>query len=393
MKDKTIEFYPIYADAMFKEIFGTEKNKKFTADLLESYFKLESGTLKDIEIINSVELDRETVFKRQYELDVKVKLPDGTLVNIEMQKVYNSFAEKKNFTYLTKMYSNQLDKNEDMSKVKKTISINFVKDLQIHKSDKVIQEFCMTNKENQEDKMLEDVFKMDIVNVDQVCEYLENEKLVKWIKFIRPDSLEELRRTKELSPIIKEAEEWSEKFMSKGYIQDLTIQESYFRAIKAEEERERLKYETERKEYETERKEYEVEKQKYKVEKQEYEAEKQEYEAEKQEFEAEKQKYKTEKQKYEVEKQEFEQMKREDALNRQEDEIKRSELNQRESNLNKIISQSYNEGIKEEKNEIARNLLLNTDNTLEVISSCTGLTLCRLKKLSKELGISTKKLN
>ena len=160
-----------------------------------------------------------------------------------MQTIYNTIAEKKSFTYLAKLFSSQLEKNEDFRKIKSTISINFVKNLQIHKNKSGIQDFYMTNKQYNKDIMLKNLFKMTIIDVDCNCEYFKNSEFTKWIKFIRAENLKELKETISLSPLIKEAVERSLLFMNTEYVQDLALQEKFERWQKEEEERQKAKEE------------------------------------------------------------------------------------------------------------------------------------------------------
>lgn len=125
MLEEKFKFYSVSENRMFKLFFGTKMNIEFLQDLLEAYFDLKEGSLKEIEILNPIIIG-ENIMKRNYELDVKVKLPDGTLIDIEMQNSYDNTAEKKSLIYLSKIFSEQLYKNEDINNVR-CFKFNFYK--------------------------------------------------------------------------------------------------------------------------------------------------------------------------------------------------------------------------------------------------------------------------
>ena len=63
---KQEEFTQLYSDVLFKIMFGTERNKMFAQDFLESYLNLEQGSLKGLKILNSFSLDKETIMPNRY---------------------------------------------------------------------------------------------------------------------------------------------------------------------------------------------------------------------------------------------------------------------------------------------------------------------------------------
>ncbi len=153
-------------DLMFKYIFGTTENKKFTADLLETFFNLESGTLKDIEITNSVVLDRKMLDARKFELDILVRLPDGSNINIEMQNYNDINSEIKNTLYIMGKFKDDLKPKVKYSKISKATQIDFLKKDKLHKSNQVIKRYGIINKEDINDIILKDYFEIIIVDVD-----------------------------------------------------------------------------------------------------------------------------------------------------------------------------------------------------------------------------------
>ena len=111
--------YPLYMDLQAKNLFGTERNVIFTEDLLEKYFDYDKGTLRGCEITNSVVINSEVLHGKKIEMDIKVKLPDKSMVNLEFYSVYDKASEAKSFIYITKMFGGQLKSGEEYDKIKR----------------------------------------------------------------------------------------------------------------------------------------------------------------------------------------------------------------------------------------------------------------------------------
>ena len=110
-------------DAIFKNIFGKEKNKKILEDFLESILE---EKVKVIRIEKSSELPTESAYLKDSTLDIKAILEGGEIVNIEMQNSWYSHYNKRVTYYLSKLISSQIEKGEDYEKINNVISINIL---------------------------------------------------------------------------------------------------------------------------------------------------------------------------------------------------------------------------------------------------------------------------
>jgi len=275
------EYLFLENDLMFKNTFGTEENKKLTIDMLEKLFNYEKGTLKDAKIDNSIVLDKETVKEKKFELDIVVETLEEK-INIEMQRVLDKTSEIKNFMYVTRMFSGELKRGEKYRNMKKITQVEFSKERQIHKNNGIISEYCMCNKDNPEDRMLEREFRVIKIDLDAKSE--EENGFELWRKFIGSTDERELEELAAREPILREAKEAMESFMEKEYVQDYTMEREYI-----------------------------------------------------------------------------------------------------EARIEEAKDRGHTEGIEASRKEIAKNLLKNTDNSIEVISSCTGLTLEEINKIKEEI--------
>lgn len=230
---ENFEFLPIYRDLMFKNLFGTEKNKKFTIDMLEKLFCLEKGSLNGSIIKNSVNLDKETVLNKKFELDIIVETPNKDILNLEMQCIYNKDAKIKNFMYVTGLFYSQLKTSENYKETKKVTGINFIKSINTLEENKNIQTYVMTNVDNPNDKMLPELFNVIVINVDHNCEIFYNKTkndFEGWRLFIGADTIEELEKISKTDPVLKEAYKESIRFMNNEYAQDYSLQEKLIRS-------------------------------------------------------------------------------------------------------------------------------------------------------------------
>lgn len=104
------------SDIIFKEIFGTEKNIRFTELLLETLKNMLHGSLKDkVTILNSSPLNKTNIQNKSVSADILVSIP-GEVINIE---VYGRFDEE-NFTkskvYFFRLYATDLPVGEEYAK-------------------------------------------------------------------------------------------------------------------------------------------------------------------------------------------------------------------------------------------------------------------------------------
>ena len=219
---KKTEFLPLYKDLMFKEFFGTTKYIDLTTYLLETIFKLNPGSLKGSQITNSVTLDKETVINKGFELDIKVKTPNGEIYDIEMQTIYDKDAEIKNVMYITKLFSGQLESGELYSKIKPITLINLVKENKQHKREEIISKYVMTNVKDIEDTILEEYLTIYIVDIakEVKIEYNEDNKFEELRKFINASSYEEAKEITKGNNLLRKVLEEMVIFMGNEYIQD-----------------------------------------------------------------------------------------------------------------------------------------------------------------------------
>ena len=198
-------------DYVFKKIFGKIGNENITKNFLNSILetKIESVNLEGNTILEKDLLDDKIGI-----LDIKAKLDNEILCDIEMQVLNYKDIDKRIMFYWSKLYSSSIKSGQNYNSLKKTISIliaNFeMKNLTT--IPKGHTEWKIREK-NFPQIVLTNVFELHIIELPKIRRQLkkmnlveEEKELLKWIKFlINPKGLgesemgenEALKRAKE----------------------------------------------------------------------------------------------------------------------------------------------------------------------------------------------------
>ena len=182
-------------DICFKYIFSKEIILK---DFLNSFFLYIGKKERVVSVKSNTEME---LFGRKYKHkvfygDILVFTNAESILSIEM---YNHFGREefnKSVSYLTRIFSSQLERGENYQKVKKTIGINLMKGNYNLNNFYLVNDYGFINKLNYggiKDECLE----MYLIRLDLVWEKVyndNNKRFIKWLKFINVESLEEMRK-------------------------------------------------------------------------------------------------------------------------------------------------------------------------------------------------------
>ncbi|MFJ6209546.1 Rpn family recombination-promoting nuclease/putative transposase [Lysinibacillus sp. NPDC092081] len=118
------KFFDLKVDFAFKQLFGSEKNKKITIVFLNAVLKLTGrDTIKEVTFIQQ-ELGGEYQDDKQSRLDILVKTQNGDFINVEIQLSNQQDMTKRTLYYWAKMYESQLVRGMGYSELRPTITIN-----------------------------------------------------------------------------------------------------------------------------------------------------------------------------------------------------------------------------------------------------------------------------
>lgn len=224
-------------DLIFKYLFGINENKKFTIYLLETIFNLPHGTIKYINIINSIKFTPNKLYNKKLELDVYIEIPSLNLnVIIEMQDTLNNSTLKKAYTYLSssvpeifKSGEKSFDKHPDVMLI--ILANKFSKDLKDY-DDIYIHKGIRKGK-----TILNDLSKIEIIDLakyDVNCyNWSVEESVLSFIRVNNKDDMKKLLESVEENEIIKEMNAKMKGFKNKKYVQKYWIEEVMRRTEKS----------------------------------------------------------------------------------------------------------------------------------------------------------------
>ncbi len=157
-------------DPLFKKMFGDINYTNKAAALVSIVLNIPYSDIKDnVDIINNEKL-RKNRSDKQQERDVLLRIElhsEHHFINLEANLFgYNQELINRNTSYLSDIYSGQLDESEDYSLLKPVIQINFNKPIKKISSSNLYKPIDIYLLRNEEGNVLTDIIK--IINVDIV---------------------------------------------------------------------------------------------------------------------------------------------------------------------------------------------------------------------------------
>ena len=195
-------------DYAFKRVFGVEENKDVLQDLLKCILDIQPEDITGLELLDK-ELHKDLISDKTGVLDVKLRLKNNTIIDIEIQNRWNSEFVQRTIFYWAKMYTENLKTSEVYTKLPKCITINIVGegfDLNnlIHSEYNVIEKHI--------NDRLSDELEIHFLNLAKVKEQQESfeqdekkKKLYNWLKFIKTDNPEVRKMLAESSEMMAKA--------------------------------------------------------------------------------------------------------------------------------------------------------------------------------------------
>ena len=192
-------------DYAFKRLLGVEENKGILQDFLECVLDLKTEEIAGLELLDK-ELKKEQAEDRTGILDIQVRLTNGMLLDVEIQRSWSKLFPKRSFAYLTKMYSSSLKAGKSFSYSNKCVGINII-EKGFNLSDKIHSVASFRIEDT--DIVVADTIKMHFLNLEKVkglpiCEGgTKEEHLINWMKIIDAENKEDRAMLARTSPIFK----------------------------------------------------------------------------------------------------------------------------------------------------------------------------------------------
>ena len=195
-------------DYAFKRVFGVEENKDVLQDLLECILDIPPENIAGLELLDK-ELHKDSISDKTGVLDVKLRLKNNTIIDIEIQNTWNSEFVQRTIFYWAKMYTENLKTSEVYTKLPKCITINIVSE-GFNLNSLIHSEYNVVEKHIND--RLSDELEIHFLNLAKVKEQQESfeqdekkKKLYNWLKFIKTDNLEVRKMLAQESPMMTKA--------------------------------------------------------------------------------------------------------------------------------------------------------------------------------------------
>ena len=194
-------------DLVFKKIFGDVRNTDILTDFLATVLEINPSEITEVEILDN-EVVPDILISKFSRLDLKITINRTASVNIEIQVLnYGNYKERTLF-YWAKMYTGDLQKQEDYLNLKNTIAINVI-DFNLFDCKEYHSTFKIFEEHRQE--LLTDKFRIDFLELRKAKECKESGSMVDkkqmWMDFLNTNAEDDetLDRLSTSSPVMQKA--------------------------------------------------------------------------------------------------------------------------------------------------------------------------------------------
>jgi len=195
-------------DYAFKRVFGTEENKDVLQDLLECILDIPPENIAGLELLDK-EFHKELLSEKLGILDIKLRLKDGTFVDIEIQNSWHFDFPERTLYYWSKMYNEAIKQGQDYTNLPKCITINLIgkgfdKNKRLHNKYLVLEK---DTKEPLASKLEIHILNLEKARLLKEGQFKDNKtkRLLSWLKFIETDNPEVREMLEQESTMMKKA--------------------------------------------------------------------------------------------------------------------------------------------------------------------------------------------
>ena len=197
-------------DYAFKRVFGAEENKDVLQDLLECILDIPPENIAGLELLDK-EFQKELLSEKLGILDIKLRLNDGTFVDIEIQNNWHFDFPERTLYYWSKMYNEAIKQGQDYTNLPKCITINLIgkgfnKNKRLHNKYLVLEQ---DTKEPLASKLEIHILNLEKARLSKEGQFKDNKakRLLNWLKFIETDDREVRKMLERESPTMRKANE------------------------------------------------------------------------------------------------------------------------------------------------------------------------------------------
>ncbi|MBQ8637618.1 MAG: Rpn family recombination-promoting nuclease/putative transposase [Lachnospiraceae bacterium] len=131
------DLLPVTSDIVFKMIFGQEDSKPILCSFLNAILHLDIQSPDQLELSNT-EINPDYLDDKKCILDIKIKLPDKTSIDVEIQVVNQYNIDRRSVYYVAQLCADQLNSGDNYSLLRPSIGLtiicfNFFEDDRYHR--------------------------------------------------------------------------------------------------------------------------------------------------------------------------------------------------------------------------------------------------------------------
>ena len=208
MKNDTNFKITLRNDYAFKRIFGTEENTDILQNLLECILDILPENIAGLELLDK-EFHKEILTEKLGILDIKLRLKDKTIINIEIQNRWRGDFPERSVYYWSKMYNESIKQGQDYTNLPKCITINLI-GKGFNKNKRLHNKYFVMEKDTKEplfSKLEIHIINLETAKLLEESNYtdIKTKRLLSWLKFIETDDREVRKMLAQNSKTMKKA--------------------------------------------------------------------------------------------------------------------------------------------------------------------------------------------
>nr|WP_314781915.1 Rpn family recombination-promoting nuclease/putative transposase [uncultured Treponema sp.] len=208
MKNDTNFKITLRNDYAFKRIFGTEENTDILQNLLECILDILPENIAGLELLDK-EFHKEILTEKLGILDIKLRLKDETIINIEIQNRWRGDFPERSVYYWSKMYNESIKQGQDYTNLPKCITINLI-GKGFNKNKRLHNKYFVMEKDTKEplfSKLEIHIINLETAKLLDESNYtdIKTKRLLSWLKFIETDDREVRKMLAQNSKTMKKA--------------------------------------------------------------------------------------------------------------------------------------------------------------------------------------------
>jgi predicted transposase/invertase (TIGR01784 family) len=192
----TRNILPPKNDAVFKLLFGDQRNGDLLIDFLKAVLTLSEDDYSEISIVDP-HLIRKHPDKKLGILDLKIKMRSGKIVHVEIQLLDFPQIRERIVFYDAGLITDQIDVGEEYDRIRRVITILITDFLLIPEGTRYHNRFTLYDPESAME--FTDLIEIHTLELPKLPETADN-YLWHWLRFLRDQSKEDLDMVAQASP-------------------------------------------------------------------------------------------------------------------------------------------------------------------------------------------------